>query len=334
MKSRLSSCFPSRLAVACAAILAAILPAGSALAQAWPSRHISMIVPFAAGSSSDAIGRIMAQRMSELLGQQIVVENVGGAGGMVGSARVARSEPNGYTILLGSTDTLAQNQTLYKSPQYNPITDFAPIGLVGDMALILVARNSLPVDNLKEFAAYVKANGKTMQFGSSSLGSSSHLTCSQLTQAIGAEAAHVPYRGSGPALQDMIAGQIDYFCSLAPAAMPIVDNKQIKLLAVLTKSRSPFAPTVPTAFEEGFKIDSYAWFALAAAKATPPEIVAALNKATVDALDTPWVQDRFQKLSVSGAAKEKRSAEWLGKFIEQEVADWAVVIKASGVVLN
>ena len=334
MKSHLSFRLSSCLAVACAATLAAILPAGSALAQAWPSRHISMIVPFAAGSSSDAIGRIMAQRMSELLGQQIVVENVGGAGGMVGSARVARSEPNGYTILLGSTDTLAQNQSLYKSPQYNPITDFAPVALVGDMALILVARNTLPVDNLKEFAAYVKENGKKMQFGSSSLGSSSHLTCSQLTQAIGGEAAHVPYRGSGPALQDMIGGQIDYFCSLAPAAMPIVDNKQIKLLAVLTKERSPFVPSVPTAFEEGFKIDSYAWFAFAAAKATPADIVAKLNKATADALDTAWVQDRFQKLSVKGAAKEQRSAEWLGKFMEKEVADWSVVIKASGVVLN
>ena len=327
-----------RLLAGLTALASPIAAATSAFAQstpvAFPTRHISMVVPFAAGSSSDAIGRILAQRMSELLGQQIIVENVGGAGGMVGSARVARAEPNGYQILLGSTDTLAQNQTLYKNPQYNPATDFAPVALVGDMALILVARNTLPVANLKEFAAYVKENGGKMQFGSSSLGSSSHLTCSQLTQAIGGEAAHVPYRGSGPALQDMIAGQIDYFCSLAPAAMPIVDNKQIKLLAVLTKSRSPFAPSIPTAWEEGFKIDSYAWFAIATAKGTPADIVAKLNKAVVDSLDTPWVQDRFKTLSVSGAANNKRSPEYLQKFIEQEIADWAVVIKASGVVLN
>ncbi len=329
MSQRLHAMIAAGLAAA-----TTLLTPPAAFAQAWPTRHMSMVVPFAAGSSSDAVGRILAQRMSELLGQQVVVENVGGAGGMVGSARVARAEPNGYQFLLGSTDTLAQNQTLYKNPQYNPATDFAPVALVGDMALILVARNSLPANNLEEFAAYVKANGKKMQFGSSSLGSSSHLTCSQLTQAIGGEAAHVPYRGSGPALQDMIAGQIDYFCSLAPAAMPIVDNKQIKVLAVLTKGRSPFLPNVPSAFEKGYKIDSYAWFAITLPKGTPADIVAKLNKAITDALDTPWVQDRFKMLSVNGASKDKRSPEWLGKFIQQEIADWAVVIKASGVVLN
>ena len=322
---------PSRLAVALAALL--LLPA-AAWSQAFPTRHITMVVPFAAGSSSDAIGRIMAQRMSELLGQQIVVENVGGAGGMVGSARVARAEPNGYQILLGSTDTLAQNQSLYKQPQYNAAADFAPVALVGDMALILVARNTLPVSDLKTFAAHVKEHGKKMQFGSSSLGSSSHLTCSQLTQAIGGEAAHVPYRGSGPGLQDLVAGQIDYFCSLAPSAMPLVDAKQIRVLAVLTKARSPFLPDLPTAWEEGYKIDSYAWFAITAAKGTPADIVARLNKAATDTLDTPWVQDRFRTLSVNAAAKDKRSPEWLARFIEQEIADWAVVIKASGVVLN
>lgn len=320
-----------------AAIAAAVCLSASSVAawaQAWPNRHLSMIIPFAAGSSSDAIGRILAQRMSELLGQQVVVENAGGAGGSIGSARVVRAEPNGYTFLLGSTDTLAQNQSLYKNPQYNAAKDFAPVAMVGDMALILVTRNNLPANNLKEFAAYSKANGKTMQFGSSSLGSSSHLTCSQLTQAIGSVAAHVPYRGSGPALQDMIAGQIDYFCSLAPAAMPIVQNKQLKVLAVLTRERSPFLPEIPTAWEEGYQIDSYAWFAITAPRDTPAEIVTRLNKAVNDSLDTPWVQDRFKLLSVNAPAKDKRSPEYLKKFIDEEIETWAKIIKASGVVLN
>lgn len=322
----------NRFAVLAAAAWA--LLGGQAVAQEFPSRHIQMIVPFAAGSSSDAVGRVLAQRMSELLGQQIIVENVGGAGGMVGSARVARAEPTGYTILLGSTDTLAQNQTLYKNPQYNAATDFSPIALVGDMALILVARNSLPATTFKEFVAYSKANGKTMQFGSSSLGSSSHLTCAQLTQMIDSTAAHVPYRGSGPALQDMIAGQIDYFCSLAPAAMPIVSNKQIRLLAVLTKERSTFTPEIPTAWEEGYKIDSYAWFAIAGPKGMPATIVAKLNKAVTDSLDTPWVQERYKLLTISAPTKEKRSPAHMQKFVEQEIETWAKIIKASGVVLN
>lgn len=324
----------NRFAGLAAAAMAIAAGAVSANAQEFPSRHVQMIVPFAAGSSSDAVGRVLAQRMSELLGQQVIVENVGGAGGMVGSARVARAEPTGYTILLGSTDTLAQNQTLYKTPQYNAATDFTPIALVGDMALILVARNSLPATNFKEFVAYSKANGKTMQFGSSSLGSSSHLTCAQLTQLIGSTAAHVPYRGSGPALQDMIAGQIDYFCSLAPAAMPIVNNKQLRLLAVLTKERSTFTPEVPTAWEEGYKIDSYAWFAIAGPKGMPADIVAKLNKAVTDALDTPWVQERYKLLTISAPSKDKRSPKYMQKFVEQEIETWAKIIKASGVVLN
>lgn len=314
--------------------LVAAVAADAASAQEFPSRHMQMIVPFAAGSSSDAVGRVLAQRMSELLGQQVIVENVGGAGGMVGSARVARAEPNGHTFLLGSTDTLAQNQTLYKNPQYNAAADFAPVALVGDMALILVARNSLPATTLKEFVAYSRANGKTMQFGSSSLGSSSHLTCAQLTQLIGSSAAHVPYRGSGPALQDMIAGQIDYFCSLAPAAMPIVGNKQIRLLAVLTRERSTFTPEVPTAWEEGYKIDSYAWFAIAAPKGTPAAIVAKLNKAVNDSLDTAWVQERYKMLTISAPPKDKRTPAYMQKFVEQEIETWAKIIRASGVVLN
>jgi len=302
--------------------------------EAYPARLVKILVPFGPGGSTDIISRLIGKQLETMTGKPFVIENKPGATGMIGTTQVKNAPADGYTILLGSTSTLAANPSLYKQMTYDP-TDFTTVAVIGTAGnFILVARNSLPANNLKEFAAYSKANGKTMQFGSSSLGSSSHLTCSQLTQAIGSTAAHVPYRGSGPALQDMIAGQIDYFCSLAPAAMPIVENKQIKLLAVLTKDRSPFAPTVPTAWEEGYKIDSYAWFAITAAKGTPAEIVTRLNKAVVDALDTEWVKDRYKKLSISAPTNDKRAPGYLGKFIEQEIASWAKIIKASGVVLN
>ena len=322
-----------------AAVLGSVLATApmlqSAIAQGWPSRHLTMVVPFAAGSSSDAVGRILGQRMSELLGQQVIVENVGGAGGMVGTNRIARAEPDGYHFVLGSTDTLAQNQSLYKSPQYNAATDFAPVAMVGDMALLLVVRKDLPVANLQELKTYAKTNFARMQFGSSGLGSSSHLTCSQITQAMDANVAHVAYRGSGPGLQDMIGGQIDYFCSLAPAAMPLVDSQQIKAITTLTANRSPFLPELTTAREQGFaEIDSYAWFAAALPKGTPADIVDKMNKAISDSLDTPYLKDRLRTIAVQPTPPDKRSAAYLQSFIESEIARWAVVIKASGVVLN
>ena len=294
-----------------------------------------MVVPFAAGSSSDAVGRIVAAGVSEVLGQQVIVENVGGAGGMMGTTRVARAEPDGYHLVLGSTDTLAQNQSIYKNPQYNALTDFAPVALVGEMALVLVARNDLPVSDLKGLAAYAKDHYGRMQFGSSGLGSSSHLTCSQLTQGMGATVAHVPYRGSGPALQDMIGGQIDYFCSLAAAAAPLLESRQVKALAVLTKDRSVFMPELPTAQEQGFAgIDAPAWAAVAFPKGTPEAIVDKLANAISTTLDNKTTVDRLRILAVSAPVKERRTPAYLQTFIASEVAKWAVVIKASGVRLE
>ena len=321
--------------IALAASAAAPLDALAQTAAPWPARHITMVVPFTAGSASDALGRLVAQRMSELIGQQVIVENVGGAGGMVGTARVARAEPDGYQFVLGGTDTLAQNQTLYKSPQYNAATDFAPVALVGDQALLLVVRKDLPANDLKELTALAKANFATMQFASSGLGSASHLTCAQLTKWLGADVVHVSYRGSGPALQDMIAGRIDYFCSLAASAMPHIDNKLLRTIAVLSKDRSPFLPEVATAREQGVAdMDSYFWSLAAYPKATPKEIVDKLAKTISDALDTPALQERLKGIAVVPPAKERRTPTYAQKFIDEEIAKWAVIIKASGVVLN
>ncbi len=318
-----------------AAFLASVGLITAALAQAWPSRHITMVVPFAAGSSSDAVGRIVGQRLSELLGQQVVIENVAGAGGTVGVVRVVRAQPDGYTVLFGSSDTLTMNQSLYKNPQYDGAKDLTPVALVAEMPMIFVLRKEVPATNIKEFLDYAKINATKMQFGSSGLGSSSHLTCAQLTLAMDVPIAHVTYRGSGPALQDMLAGHIDFFCSLAASAMPLITNNQVKAIAVLGATRSEFLPGVPTAQEGGYKqINSDAWMALVVPKATPAEIVARLNAALDESMDTPQVVERLKTLAVVSPGKDRRTAAHLKKYIDSEIVKWADIIKASGVVLN
>lgn len=322
-----------------AAVLAAAVVAAAAIgevqAQAWPTRHVTMVVPFAAGSASDAVGRVIAARASEILGQQVVVENVAGAGGSVGSLRVVRAQPDGYTFLFGSSDTLTQYQSLYRNPQYDGAKDFTPVALVGEMPMVMVLRKEIPAKNLKELAAFAKSNAKKMQFGSSGLGSSSHLTCSQVTLAIDAPVAHVTYRGSGPALQDMLAGHIDYFCALAASAMPLITNNQINAIAVLGATRSAFLPDVATAQEQGFKnIEADAWMAAVFPKGVPADIVGKLNAVMSQTLDTPAVVERLKTMAVVGPSKERRTAAYLDGYIKSEIEKWAAIIKASGVVLN
>ena len=251
------------------------------------------------------------------------------------ASAVARAEPDGYQFVLGGTDTLAQNQTLYRTPQYNAATDFTPVSLVGDQALLLVVRKDLAANNLQELAALAKTNFATMQFASSGLGSASHLTCAQITKWTGADVAHVSYRGSGPALQDMIAGRIDYFCSLAASAMPHIESNVLRTITALGKDRSPFLPNLSTAREQGLAdMDSYFWSAAAFPKGTPRPIVDKLAKTIADALDTPVVQERFKSSAIVPPAPDRRGPEYLQKFINDEIAKWAVIIKASGVVLN
>ncbi len=198
-------------------------------AQSWPTRAVTMVVPFAPGSASDTVGRIVSIRMSELLGQQVVIENVGGAGGMTGAARVAKAPPDGYQFVLGGLDTFAQGPTLYKKPLYNPVADFVPVALVADQPLVLLIRKDIPANNLREFIAYAKENQSKMQYGSAGVGAGSHLACAQLNAAMGVDTIHVPYRGSGPAMQDLIAGRIDYFCALGAAATPQLASNTMKV---------------------------------------------------------------------------------------------------------
>jgi tripartite-type tricarboxylate transporter receptor subunit TctC len=188
-------------------------------AQTWPARPITIVVPFGVGSALDLMARIIGPQLTEILGQAVVIENVSGGGGMTGAARVAKAPADGYQMLIGGVDAMAMNQTLYKKPLYNTNTDFAPVGLVGDQAMVLIARNDLPASGMKEFIDYAKANHAKMQFASGGVGSGAHLNCARVNAAIGVEITHIPYRGSAQALQDLFAGRIDYYCALAAAAM-------------------------------------------------------------------------------------------------------------------
>src|SRR5262245_40890964 len=309
--------------------------AHSALAQTWPTRPVTLVVPFAAGSASDSLARVLAARMSELLGQQVVIENIGGAGGMTGVSRVVKAPPDGYQFVLGGIDTFAQNQTLYKKPLYNSVTDFEPVALMVEQPIILVARKELPLNDLKEFIAYAKANQAKMQFGSAGAGSGSHLACLQLNTAIGVEVAHIPYRGSPPAMQDLIAGRIDYFCALAAAAMPQISGNTMRALAILTRNRSPLLPNLPSAHEQGLTdFDSNFWSGFFLPKGTPAPIVQKLHAASVQTLDTPAVEARLKELGVTVVGRDRRSPEYLKKFLDSEIARWAALIKAAGISLD
>ena len=318
-----------------AAVAVIAATTGTATAQNWPNRPVTLVVPFAAGSASDTVARILGARLSEVLGQQVIIENVGGAGGMTGASRVAKAAPDGYQFVLGGIDTFAQNQTLYKRPLYNAATDFSAVALVVEQPLILLARNDLPVGNLQAFIAYAKENHAKMQYGSAGVGSGSHLACAQLNAAIGVEITHVPYRGSPPAMQDLIAGRIDYFCALAAAAMPQLGSNTMKALAIMTRNRSPLMPNLASAHEQGLsEFDSYFWSGFFLPKGTPTPVVAKLHAAAVETMNTSSVQERLKGVGVTVVAPERRSPDYLKRFVDSEIEKWAATIKASGVSLD
>jgi tripartite-type tricarboxylate transporter receptor subunit TctC len=319
------------LAAACA--FTASSPA--ARADDWPSRPLSMVVPFAAGSASDTVGRILAAGMSGPLGQQVVIENIGGAGGMTGSLRVTKATPDGYQFVLASVDTIAISQSAYKKPLYNSKTDFTPVGLNVEQPIILLARADLPANTLQEFIAYAKANGSKMQFGSGGVGSGSHLACARINAAIGVETTHVPYRGSAQALQDLAAGRIDYYCSLGAAVPAALEGKTAKAIANLARERSALFPNIPTSAEQGLPgVEAYFWSGFFLPKDTPEPVVARLHEATQKALNDPATQERLKNAGVSVVTTDRRSVDYLKGFVDDEIAAWAATIKASGVALD
>jgi tripartite-type tricarboxylate transporter receptor subunit TctC len=320
-----------RLSVLAAAALA--LGAAPAAAQSdWPNRPITMIVPYAAGGPVDTVGRVLAQRLSELLNQQIVVENVGGAGGMTGAARVAKAAPDGYTLMLSGSAVLAINQTLYAKPLYNAATDFEHVAMFADSARVLIVRKDYPANNLKEFVAHAKANQSRMSYGSAGVGSGIHVCSVLLDGAMGTRITHVPYRGASFAMQDLLGGRIDFIAEQISTALPQIQGGNVKGIVTLGLERAPGLEDLPTAEEQGMKgLDCGSWASLSFPKGTPQPIVQKLAKAASDAVDTPAVRERFKNIGVTVTPPERRSPEFLTKFVPSEIARWAAPIKASGV---
>ena len=321
---------PGRLAAAALAVLMTLT--GAVAAEQWPTRPVTMVIPFAAGGPTDVLGRVVAQRLGEILGQQLVVENIGGAGGMTGVQRVAQASPDGYQMVLGTVGTHAQNQSLYKRPLYNAVTDFAPVALIADVPLVLIARKDLPAGTLPEFIAYAKANQAKMTFGSAGSGSATHLGCVLLNTSMGTDITHVPYRGTGPAMQDLAAGRIDFLCEVISTALPQIKGGTVRGIATLTKARSPVLPDLATAQEQGLAgFEAYTWNALFLPRGTPDDIVKRLHEAMLAVMETPTVKTRLESFGAALVTPERRSSEYLAGFVKAEIEKWAAPIKASGV---
>ena len=314
-----------------AAALALLAVTAPALAEGFPARPITMIIPFAAGGPTDLLGRLIAQRMGEVLGQTVVVENVGGAGGMTGAKRAADAKPDGYTVLIGTVGTHAQNQWLYARPAYNAATDFTPVALIAEVPIVLIARKDIPAKDLKDFVAYARANQAKMQFGSGGAGSASHLGCVVVNTAMGTNITHVPYKGGGLAMQDVMAGRLDFECEIMSTVKSHIDAGQVKGLAILSETRSPAEPNLPTAREQGLDALAYTWNALFLPKGAPEAVVKKLNAAVVQAMHTPTVRDRLGSLGAQIVSDDRATPAYLAGFVKSEIAKWQAPIKASGV---
>jgi tripartite-type tricarboxylate transporter receptor subunit TctC len=251
---------------------------------------------------------------------------------MVGGQRVMNATPDGYTFLIGNSGTHAYNQGLYKKPLYNPSTDFQPVGLVSESPRILVARKTLPVNNLQEFVAYVKANQAKMQFGSAGVGSGTHLPCVLLNSKMGVNVTHVPYRGEGPVMQDVIGGRMDYMCATIQSGAQQAREGTVKGIAVMSPKRVPIIPDLGTTGEQGLSdVDASVWNAFFLPKGTPDPIVRKLNKVMSDTVDDPAIRKRLEELGLEIVPVEQRTPEYLAKYVPEEVARWGKVIQAAGI---
>jgi tripartite-type tricarboxylate transporter receptor subunit TctC len=289
-----------------------------AIAQDWPTRPLTLIVPWAAGGGTDVMGRIVGRRMSEILGQEVMVENISGAGGMIGSAHAAKSTPDGYTLVFGSRSD-AINMTLYKRPSYSLQNDLAPVALVAEQPTVLVARKDFPADGLQDFIAYVKRNSGTIRMGSAGVGATGFVDCAIFNGMIGVNVQAIPYRGSGPAMQDLIGRQFDYMCTISGSAAPPLQGDLIKGIAVFTGERLASLPNLPTANEQGKQFEASTWFGFFVPKATPAAIIKKLHDAAVGAMETPWVQEQLAKNGTYVVPPERRSTAYFESIIGPEI---------------
>lgn len=310
-----------------ACVAACLFVAGNAAAQAWPVKPIHLIVPFPPGGVTDLVGRVIAQRLSEGLGQQVIVENRGGGAGTIGAQLAARSPADGYTLFMG-TATHAINATLMPNAGYDLTRDFEPISLVASVPLLLAVHPSVPAKDVQALVALAKAQPGKFNFASGSSGSASHLAGEMLKSAAGVEMTHVPYKGGGPALQDLIAGHVTIMFENMPSILPHVQGGKLRGLAVTGAKRSGAAPDLPTMIESGFpNFEAGSWYGLYAPAGTPKEIVARLHSEMVKALQRPEMQ---KQLSSQGADPVGNSPQEFAAFIKAEIAKWAAVIKLSG----
>ena len=310
------------------AALAVVAFTGLANAQNYPTHPITMIVPFPAGGPSDVVARIMADGMGKHLGQQVVVENVGGAGGTLGTGRAADATADGYTILAASMGPMVSAPAFYPNLKYDPAKDFAPIGLSANASAAIVAKNDFPAKDLKEFIAYVKKDGATVKQAHGGVGASSHMACLLFTSQLGIKPQLVPYRGTGPALNDLVGGHVDFFCEQVVSVAPAIKGGKIKAYAVSDDERSPALPDVPSAKEAGapqymFNI----WSGIYAPKGAPKEVVDKLADALNKTLEDPETGKKLVTLGGTVPAKAERGPAHLGKILKDDIARWDPIMK-------
>jgi len=320
---------PGKLRLTGAVLLTAL--ATSAFAQGYPTKPAKVIVPYPPGGPTDIVARVVSQKLSEQMGQQFIVENRPGAGGNIGAEAVAKSPADGYTLLVATT-AHAINPALFKSLGYNLVKDFAPVSQLTSGPLVIVANPSLPVKNVKELIALAKAKPGTLNYASSGNGQSTHLSAELFGTMAGIKMNHIPYKGSAPALTDVMGGQASLMFDTMLSAMPQVKNGKLKAIAVTSAARSPAAPDVPTVAESGLPgYEAIAWNGLLAPAGTPAEVVNKLNAELKKALDAPDVKDRF---SAQGFGAAWNTREAFAKFIQAELDKWARVVKVSGATLD
>ena len=314
---------------------AASLLAGAGSAFAYPDRPVTMVVPFAPGGPTDIVARIITEHWSRNLGQQFVIENVVGGGGTVAVARVMRSAPDGYTLLLGNLGTQAASVGLYPNLAYDPRSDFAFIIMAASTPLLVAAKKDLPVKDFREFIAYAKTNEGKLNYGTGGVGAASHLACLYLDHLLGTKITHVPYRGSGPALQALIAGQIDYVCDQTVGIVPSIQGGLVKGLVIATTARTAVLPDLPTSVEQGLpKFQVTGWNVFLAPKGSADAIIDQLNAAGKAALKDDTVRKRLLELGADLPSEGEQTRASAAALVRSEVEKWVPVIKAAGVTVN
>ena len=315
------------------ATLAATALPSSARAQDWPkAKPIRAMVPFAAGSTLDIVGRVVMDPLSKQLGQTIVIENRGGAGGSIGTAAVAKAAPDGYTLLIGNSGTHVYSQSLYKKKPYDTLTDFEPVGIVTESPRILIARKGLPVNNLQELIAYMKANQAKMQYASAGVGSGTHLPCALLNHTLGVNITMVPYRGEGPALQDVVADRMDYMCTTIQSGAVQARDGTVKGIAVMAPRRAAIIPNLATTGEQGLTgVEATVWNGFFFPKGTPKPIVDKLHQAIEAVVNKPDMRQKMEALGLEILPPEQRTQAYMAKFLKEDIERWGVVIKAAGI---